>query len=322
MCEIVLPHHAPALKGFIIYKHEPVIRAVRRIIRWQLKYALDVLRQGTNDPDRTVHEVRKTLKRIRAVLRLVRTEIGEEQYKQYNIHLRDTARKIAPLRDFAVTASTLKLVAAQSGHAFRNEINTLSRELEADYIETANKLFKERNILGEVEDDILKVSELPKQLVLEHKDFRLFYGGLAQVYGRGRERLRQTLRDPSVQNFHDLRKRVKYLWHIHQILRRSWPRMFNLMSKTLEETSEKLGNEHDLAILSQYVTNRYESVQKIEEFNPLLHYIDALRETLRTDILSLAFYLYAEKPADFTRRMQKYWNISREEPVKKRRRQQ
>ena len=322
MCEIVLPHHEPALKGFVIYKHEPVIRAVRRIMRWQLRYALDVLKHGTNDPDRTVHEVRKTLKRIRAVLRLVRMEIGEEQYKQYNIHLRNTARKLAPLRDFAVTKSTLKLVAVQSGHAFKNEINTLSRELEADYIETANKLFKERNILGEVEDDILKVSELPKQLKLEHEDFRLFFGGLAQVYGRGRERLRQTLRDPSIQNFHDLRKRVKYLWHIHQILRRSWPRMFNLMSKTLEETSEKLGNEHDLAILSQYVTNRYESVQKIEEFNPLLHYIDALRETLRTDILSLAFYLYAEKPADFTRRMQKYWNISREEPVKKRRRQQ
>ena len=51
------------------------------------------------DVDRAVHTSRKAMKRIRAMLRLVRPAIGDSVYRAENVYLRDTARKLSELRD-------------------------------------------------------------------------------------------------------------------------------------------------------------------------------------------------------------------------------
>jgi CHAD domain-containing protein len=307
-----------SLKGYTLYKHELAINGIRRIIRWQLKYALDLLRDESADKEKVVHELRKTLKRIRAVLRLVRVEIGEDQFKQYNLYLRDTARKIAPLRDVAVYKAMVKHIASRNPHTFDEPLKVLLNDLDQEYMLLAKKYFEEEKILSVVQEDLEKMTDMPKKLWLFHKNFGLFYGGLLRVFERGRNQLQDTIRVPTMENFHDLRKRVKYLWHIHQVLKQSWPRMFNLISKSLEESSENLGLEHDLAILSRYILSKYEPEKALDQFTPLLQFIAGERENLQARILSSAYYLYAEKPVEFTRRMQKYWNISRSEPVRKR----
>ena len=67
--------------------------------------------QGAGDPAqagaRTVHETRKALKRLRALLVLLRPELGAKRYARENAALRDCGRRLAGARDAEVMLGTL-----------------------------------------------------------------------------------------------------------------------------------------------------------------------------------------------------------------------
>lgn len=102
---------------FHIQSDEPLALAVRRVILEQVFHGLQIQHPGrgnSNDRDhgfdQSVHELRKSIKRTRAVLRLVRSEIGEKRYRHENTLLRDTARMWGPTRDAVVLAKLAEKV--------------------------------------------------------------------------------------------------------------------------------------------------------------------------------------------------------------------
>ncbi len=63
----------------------------QRIAREQIERAQAQLR-GPEDPVVAVHETRKSLKRLRALLRLIRPAIGESVFHHENAQVREIAR--------------------------------------------------------------------------------------------------------------------------------------------------------------------------------------------------------------------------------------
>jgi len=64
---------------------------------------------STNGDDRAqlVHEARKTIKRMRAMARLLRCEVGEHEFKRVNKSLGEAGRSLAGRRDADVRIATL-----------------------------------------------------------------------------------------------------------------------------------------------------------------------------------------------------------------------
>lgn len=62
--------------GYKVKKNESVGAGIRRVAREEIEEALDRLDAGKADPEKTVHELRKHFKRLRAVARLVRADLG------------------------------------------------------------------------------------------------------------------------------------------------------------------------------------------------------------------------------------------------------
>jgi len=87
---------------------EPVPDEVRRVAHGRIDHAIDELR-GNSESSRAeaVHEARKDMKKLRALLRLVRGEIGDEVYAEENARFRDTARQLSGVRDADVMILTL-----------------------------------------------------------------------------------------------------------------------------------------------------------------------------------------------------------------------
>ncbi len=69
------------------------------------------------DGEQTVHETRKALKRLRALLALLRPELGRKRYARENAALRDCARRLAGARDAEVMVGTLDAARAASTRA-------------------------------------------------------------------------------------------------------------------------------------------------------------------------------------------------------------
>ena len=101
-------------RAYRIDPAQPVPDEVRRVARGRIDHAIDELR-GTSDstPAEAVHEARKDMKKLRALLRLVRGELGERVYQAENTCFRDTARELAGVRDDVSVQELLDEVVAR-----------------------------------------------------------------------------------------------------------------------------------------------------------------------------------------------------------------
>ena len=63
--------------------------------------------------DEAVHEARKSLKKVRAVLRLVRPVVGEKGYRRENTCFRDAGRPLSVARDAQILVQTVEQLIGQ-----------------------------------------------------------------------------------------------------------------------------------------------------------------------------------------------------------------
>jgi len=91
---------------------ETAADGLRRVARGQLELATELVR-GDHGKDRAeaVHETRKALKRLRALIRLSRDALGTDLYRSENVAFRDLGRSLSGARDTDVLIQTLDGIA-------------------------------------------------------------------------------------------------------------------------------------------------------------------------------------------------------------------
>ena len=224
---------------------EPPGPGLRRIAREQLAAATEVLESCRPDPQEAVHDARKRLKKVRAILRLGRGRLDPSFYEAQNSRLRDIGRTLAPLRDAHVRhTGLLGLVDRHrdlhAHDAFRDVEVILCRDRQALVLEFAGS--EERRAAMAA----LRGSSGPEDWPLEGTTFDALRPGLERIYRQGARRMRVAFEDGAPERFHDWRKSVKYLWYHMRILQAVWPDMLKPTTGALHELSNLLGETHDL----------------------------------------------------------------------------
>ena len=87
-------------------KHLSIEESVKTIAKELITDAVSECSSDLLSHQEIVHSVRKKCKRIRALLRIVRPQIGSS-YKNENIFFRDIARKLSDTRDRHILSETL-----------------------------------------------------------------------------------------------------------------------------------------------------------------------------------------------------------------------
>jgi CHAD domain-containing protein len=121
-------------------------------------------------------------------------------------------------------------------------------------------------------------------------------------------------KDPSPENYHRLRKRVKDHWYHLRLLENLWSRIMKASEKSLKDLESWLGNDHNLFVLRTRLVAEPAFYGKQKDVDLTLKLIDKYQKELREQSLSLAERIFDEKPADFTRRMKHLWDTWRHEP--------
>jgi CHAD domain-containing protein len=290
---------------------QPVPDEVRRVARGRIDHALDELR-GESDSTReeAVHEARKDMKKLRALLRLVRGELGDRVYAAENTCFRDTARELSGVRDADVMLVTLghleerygelpgagsRLRPALVAHRFRASAEGLRPKAAID-------------TLGEARE---RVADWP----LETDGFEAFEEGLERIYRQGRRDFRAARKSPSAERMHEWRKRTKDLWYHLQLLEESWKPVIGALADEAHELSDRLGDEHDLTVLSEWA-HRHASALNGSE--PVLRGFDVILEARQRELQQEAFEygvrIYADKPSVFVGRLEGWWEAARSSP--------
>lgn len=293
-------------RSYRLKAKEGAAKGVRRIALGRAEKARGELADaGGKELAPAIHSARKDLKKLRAVARLVRHELGEELFKAENRRYRDAGRRLSRSRDAEVKLETLAALRNRFGEglpdgATKHWESALEQErdevTDAARGEAAGKIDEATRAIEKGRDRIL---DWP----LETNSWELVGPGLSTSYRQGRRAMKRALADPSAENVHEWRKRAKDLWYQLRIVREAWPSLLGETADQTHELADLLGDHHDLAVLEQDLASRPDAGQR-EAFEAL---IERRQRELLASAVEVGRRLYAEKPKAFSRRLERYW---------------
>jgi CHAD domain-containing protein len=298
----------PGAGFYRLTDEEGVGEGLRRVALGCADDALQALADVEEDFGASVHRARKDLKKLRAVLRLVRSDLGKKAFRAENQRYREAGRLLSGSRDATAKLGTLAALGDRFGAelpaaATRDWRVDLERErdrlarLVAD--EAATAIAQAR---AEIEEGRRRIAGW----ALEDASWKLVGTGLGKSYRRGRKALAKTREDPDAENLHEWRKRTKDSWYQLRILRGAWPPVIGEAADQAHDLADLLGDHHDLVVLGADLASR-----QIEESVTFEALIDRRQGELLEQALALGARLYAERPRAFERRFHSYWRAWR-----------
>jgi CHAD domain-containing protein len=301
-------HRRKRERRFAQLPREPLPQTLRRITLGQLDLAIELLggeSGGGRALDRkTIHETRKALKRLRALVGLLREELGERQYKREHAILRDAARQLAGARDAEVMVDTLDALLERHPRELgrRRPLIELRRRLVAERAAAARRALDDRALRAQVLRDLSGLRERAQRWELpERPGLTIVERDLRRVYRQGRRRMRRVERGRGgARAAHEWRKRVKDLRYAAEILG------LRPLARRAEELGELLGEEHDLVVLAELLPPPgrapFKGKRGKRARRALLERIARRRRLLRKRALRDGERLYRRKPKRFARR--------------------
>jgi CHAD domain-containing protein len=298
---------------------EPLGVGVKRVTMEQLEHAADGFLGGQDRLGLAVHESRKSIKRIRALLRLIRGELPEKVFRFENGALRETAGLVDRVR------SAQGVLNAATG------VRELYGDLlaEGTFVDLIDRLTKRRDIteLTALEDPNL-VGRVVRSLERAYHRYQTWptdpearevYGlgirdsfeaidpGLDRTYSTGRRRMVAAYSPSGEDGFHAWRKRVKDLRHQMEFLAPLWPEVVVGMAMTLDRLGTILGEDNDLRDLVDLLGTRSDLCPNPRERSLLRALARQRRAELETAAEILGRRVYAEKPKALCFRFGEYW---------------
>jgi CHAD domain-containing protein len=143
---------------------------------------------------------------------------------------------------------------------------------------------------------------------LTEAGFDAVAGGLRKTYARGRRALDSAVEAPTSENFHEYRKRTKYTWYHVRLLDETAPALAKSFGNRLHELSDTLGDEHDLAVLSEQLRRDPEEYGGDSSVAAALLLVEGQRADLQRRALGAGVRLHAETPDAFVARFAAYWD--------------
>jgi CHAD domain-containing protein len=239
--------------------------------------------------DERVHEARKALKKARAALRLLRPGLGEALFRAENAALRDAGRCLSPLRDAKSQLDALAALRRRHAGKLRRiradgGLDGIESGLRADHAEARRKLELQ---------PCLALLERALRTEFAGVDSSVLEEGLRRIYRKGQKTFRKAGKAGTPEALHEWRKQVKYLHDALDALHGADAGRAARVAKRADKLAGRLGDDHDLAALSQ-------SKRAAKELRKL---IAARRGKLQKRAFALGEKLYGEKPKRIAARL-------------------
>jgi CHAD domain-containing protein len=290
--------------SFAFEPHESLPHAVRRVAGRQVKRAIDGLRRKGHRPSPAdIHDARKRLKRLRALLRLAREGLPGKARRRENCAFRDAGRALSAARDATVLVAALDgLLEGANVPARDRSFQPLRRALLARRRE-ANR----HPDAAEVRDIAKALRKAAKRVdVWKLKDLtpHALRAGLRRTYADGRRAMGRAICNSDPETLHEWRKRAKDLWHHAELLADVWSSDMKGFDEQVHHLSDLLGDDHDLAVLRQTLTDEAKALGASPELAATLFgWIDARRAELQQEAMSLGHHLYDRDPKRFVKQV-------------------
>jgi CHAD domain-containing protein len=286
---------------------EPLGKGVRRIGLEQIEQVEAKLR-AEDDVATAVHDARRCLKRLRALLRLIRPGLEAEVYRNETQRIAQVGRMLAGARDRFVMCQTVarvekatgplgddcaaKIIALiTDGHDLTAPPDAETRREALRKLGISRKFFSGSTLRGLTMTDV--------------------WEGLEKSYRKNRQACKEAYRRPTDENFHAWRKAVQQHWRHMSLLSRAWPEAMTARAAEAKAISQILGEDHDLAVLVAFVSQNRDKLPE-EAVDSLVQHAKSAQKDLRALAKLHGDRLLLEKPEDLVGRISGYWDATKD----------
>jgi CHAD domain-containing protein len=288
-------------------RHEAGTTGARRIVCDHIAAAIKAL-DGNRTTDAMIHEARKSIKKARAVWRLLQSALPAAHFRHANAQLRDAGRPLGAARDARILVAALdalvKDMPGGTDATFRRGLTEEEGAIKQDVLRGPRGIALSRQLLRRVHEYIENRS-------VGKQGWAVVGNGLKRAYGQGRRSFHQARARRRAAELHEWRKQVKYLHHQLAILKPLWKGPIGELTDQTGDLSERLGDDHDLAVLRRKVLAPQARLASRAQQAKILAALDRRRRALQEDALRLGARIFEEKATDFARRFGGYWRLWR-----------
>jgi CHAD domain-containing protein len=297
-------------------RKKSLAREVRRVAREELEGTLkEILTVADQSRSTAVHEARKHLKKLRALLRLLRPATDRALYRRENAAMRNTAQRMSSIRDSHVRVQTIKDLIVKSGRrrapmAFSRIQAAMGARLR-QAVEESEKNDWSKEAAAEIEAALCRLAKWPQKRLMT-KSMR---SGLKVAYKKTRRALAAARRRTADENLHELRKRVKDVSYHLRLLGGNRPAPIKAMTRRFCDLGQKLGDDHDLAML--LAARADNPLPEPTDWDTLEKAIASRRSRMQRTALRLAAKALTRKPSAFADFVIRRWEVWRSQNTKK-----
>jgi hypothetical protein len=231
------------------------------------------------DVNQNIHEVRKCIKAILAIIILYKTNTDEATYSQWKSYLKALKGQCASLRESYVNLQTFSKLEDELNELDKVHFDELGGILETKYksLVTGNQRIK--GILKQLHNSIDKIALAINQSSV-NSDLEILQKRHKKTLQKTKQLFEVLTINSNANDFHRLRRWSRYLYLQQSIFEREgFLKVSSKKNKLLHELNDYLGEEHDLQSFFQYLKENFTSISKMAE--PIfIEKIDKLREKI------------------------------------------
>src|SRR5262245_49411093 len=278
---------------------------IRRIVLKQLEAAISELHTvGDPQSDDAVHDARRRVKKIRAIIRLVRPVLDKDS-RAVDRDLSTVSRLLAPVADGRGIVETLNEIEHRYPASLPKRTLAAARAGVLRNGARADREAQTRGILKMAAGTLRSERSRIKHWRIRGDGFRAIAPGLEQSYRRARRMMLVTWSKPKPSHFHTWRRYVKDHWfHIRLLEGRCG---FHLVAyeRRIAALDGILGEDHSVMLLRDLLVTD-ESLPH-EEGARCLRVVSRYQRVLCRHAEILGARIYTERPRRFVRRVRHLW---------------
>jgi CHAD domain-containing protein len=234
------------------------LKEIKPVLTGYIREAQSMLSQSAIPDDKVVHDIRVVMKKSRATLRLIRTQLDEETFnREYNA-LREVGRIMDSWRETSVHRKTLKDLKKENPGVF--SMLRENEKLAALMTKPDPVSIPSENLINDLEkiNDILHKSEFRIRFFnMNDLNPRILLQELEKTYNIVVNNYLICRNNQKTVNLHEFRKRAKDFLYQLYFFRPLNPSVVKSLEKKLDTLTQNLGKYNDLAQLIKALGYKY-----------------------------------------------------------------
>lgn len=287
--------------AFELNLRAPFGEQLREFSELKVRQATNLLSVANGDADEAVHDTRKLMKRLRALLRLIRSVLTKQHFQTLDKAAADTSRCLSGPREARATLDCLATVVPDLLLVLPDDtVHRLGQVLEDTLLESSLE-----DTLNGARAHLAHLAEAFADVAWEAVSLEQALDGLAVTYKRARRSHKTCEESSHAEVFHDLRKGVKHHTHQLQLFRDLWPAWVEAHGETARTLGDLLGSDHDLSDLQLRLIDGRLGLSPQERL-AVEGVLRARSQLLRAEASPLRARLFAESARAFRKRTGAY----------------